>query len=78
MKKKTEITTTDNVWVVRVDPYKNKHLSREDRRFFATKARKTFRFYKTEAQARKAMKHNQNYFNGVELEVYKQFWMVFK
>jgi hypothetical protein len=76
--RKRDITTSPSVWVVRVHPYNNKELSREDRRFFADKARKTFRFYKTESEAKRAMNRNKNYFNGVELEVYEQFWLVFK
>ena len=78
MKKKTEITTTDSVWVVEPHSSMRKLLSREDWKFYHAKCRKCFRFYKTKTAAERAMKRNQNYFSGVKLHVYEQFWMVFK
>ena len=73
-----KIDTTPSCWVVRLDPSMHKELSREDYKFFATKARKVFKHYKTKAAAQRAVKRNQNYFSGVDLHVCEQFWLVFK
>lgn len=75
--RKREIKATDSVWVVKPHWKTEKQLGRDEYRFYCAKARKVFKFYKTEAAAKRAMKRNQNYFHGVELYVYEQFWLTF-
>ena len=75
--RKREIKTTDSVWIVKPHWNNEKKLGRDDYLFYCNKARKVFKFYKTEAAAKRAMKRNQNYFHDVELYAYEQFWLIF-